>query len=102
SITVKELETIADQPFSEASAPVVLEAPAKRIPGWGLRIKNTVDSLREGPVRSDEPLETIELIPMGAAHLRITCLPVIADRPDARYWNDIPNPDVFMLPRLTR
>ncbi|MCP5110300.1 MAG: hypothetical protein GY953_05650, partial [bacterium] len=44
SITVKELETIADQPFSEASALVVLEAPAKRIPGWGLRIKNTVDS----------------------------------------------------------
>jgi len=53
-------------------------------------------------VKSDEPVETIEMIPMGCAHLRMSVLPVVNGNKDARYWGDIPNPDVFMLDRLDK
>ena len=99
-VTVKVAGNLADQPWCEENAPVVLRVPAKRIPGWEASIKNSVDSVRESPVKSDEPLETIEMIPLGCGHLRMSVLPIVSDRIDARYWNDIPNPDVFMLDRL--
>ena len=101
SIHVK-VGKVAAQPWSELTAPIVLKVPAKRIPGWQASIKNTVDSVREGPVKSDESLETVEMIPMGCAHLRISVLPIVNDNKDARYWQDIPNPDVFMLDRLDK
>jgi len=78
-----------------------LEVPAKKIQEWKATVKNTVDPLREGPVRSNEETEWIEMIPMGAAHLRLTCLPVISEKSNARYWEDIPDPNHFMLERLT-
>ncbi len=100
AIKVETAKKPATQPWSEEDAPVVLKVPAKRIPEWKASIKNTVDSVREGPVKSDAPMETIEMIPMGCAHLRMSVLPVISESKDAREWNDIPNPDVFMLDRL--
>jgi len=102
AIKVKAAEKLASQPWSEKGAPVVLKVPARRIPAWEASIKNTVDSVREGPVKSDEPLEMIEMIPLGCAHLRMSVLPIVNDNKDARYWQDIPNPDVFMLDRLDK
>ena len=66
-----------DQPFRAESVPVKLTARAKRIPSWGLDRRGLVQELIESPVRSDEPEETITLIPMGAARLRISAFPVI-------------------------
>lgn len=100
-IRIKISKTIPEQPWSADDVPIVLEIPAKKIPGWKASVKNTVDPLREGPVRSDEETEWIEMIPMGAAHLRLTCLPVISEENNARYWEDIPDPNHFMLERLT-
>ena len=37
-------------------------------------------------MKSDEPVETVTLIPMGAARLRISSFPVIGQGPDARAW----------------
>ena len=102
SVEVVPAETLADQPWCEPNAPVVLKVPARRIPGWGTRIAHTVDAVREGPVRAEGKPETIEMIPMGCAHLRMTCLPIVSDRPDARRWEDIPNPDEFMYGQLDR
>jgi hypothetical protein len=101
-IKVSMNDEMPDQPWTEENVPLVLSVPAKKIPGWEAAVRNTVDPLREGPIRSDEPIEMIEMIPMGAAHLRMTCLPVISDSKNARYWEDIPDPNVFMLERLTR
>ncbi|MDZ7722244.1 MAG: glycoside hydrolase family 127 protein [candidate division KSB1 bacterium] len=93
-------EQIPDQPWDEKSVPVTLKIPARKIPGWKASVKHTVDPLRQGPVHSDEKTEWIDMIPMGAAHLRITCLPVISKKQDARYWQDIPDPNEFMLERI--
>ena len=65
---------IGDYPFSADGAPVHLKMQARRLPGW--KIEN--DSAAPppiSPVRSQEPLETVELIPYGAAKLRVTSFP---------------------------
>lgn len=98
-IHVNKSVNIPIQPWSEENVPISLKVPVKRIPSWTATVKNTVDPLREGPIRSDEGKEFIEMIPMGAARLRITCLPVISDSGNARYWDSIPDPNVFMLER---
>lgn len=96
SIRVEFAKSISTQPWKESDAPVVLHVPAKRIAKWGASIRNTVDAVRESPVRSDSPLETIEMIPMGCSHLRLTVLPLISERKDARYWKAIPDPGKYM------
>ncbi|MCX6997946.1 MAG: glycoside hydrolase family 127 protein [Kiritimatiellaeota bacterium] len=75
-----------NQPFRAEAAPVRLTAHAKRIPGWTLDSKGLVQEVVQSPVRSTEPEETVTLIPMGAARLRITAFPVIGDGPDAKNW----------------
>ena len=101
-ITAEINDKLTYQPWSEENSPIVLKVPARRIKEWKATIQNTVDAVREGPVKSDEPTVTIEMIPMGCAHLRMSVLPVVNDRKDARYWEDIPNPDLFMLDRLDK
>jgi hypothetical protein len=66
--------------------PIELRAKARRIPQWRADDENVVRPLQDGPARSDEPLETITLVPMGAARLRITTFPVIGHGPDAHTW----------------
>lgn len=75
----------ADQPWTLETAPVEITARAKRIPGWKL-VNETADVLRDSPIRSNEPLETVTLVPLGCARLRIGCFPVVRDTPDAREW----------------
>ena len=43
--------------------------------------------VQPGPVKSNEPVEEITLIPMGAARLRISAFPQIGDGPDAHVWD---------------
>jgi hypothetical protein len=91
-IRVTTTDEIAPQPWQESTAPVVLHVPARRIADWKASVDHTVDPVRRGPVRSDEPLETIEMIPLGCAHLRMSVLPLITDRRDARPWSEIRDP----------
>lgn len=69
---------LAGQPFEPAAAPIELRVKARRIPGWKQDALGLVGKLPLSPVRSREPVESITLIPMGAARLRITSFPVIA------------------------
>ncbi|MGA2865709.1 MAG: beta-L-arabinofuranosidase domain-containing protein [Verrucomicrobiota bacterium] len=77
---------LAPNPFTTESAPIELHARAKKIPGWQLDRLGLVGKLQPGPVKSDEPVETVTLIPMGAARLRITAFPVIGQAEDAHEW----------------
>ncbi len=64
-------------PFTLEACPISLTAKAKRIAGWGLDQYGLCGLLMDSPVASDLPLETVELVPMGAARLRISAFPVI-------------------------
>ncbi len=66
-----------DFPFTPESAPMVLKAKGKRIPSWTIDKYGLAGELRNSPVKSGQPVEAIELIPMGAARLRISAFPVI-------------------------
>ncbi len=83
--SVREKKTIADQPWTPEAAPIEIAARAKRIPAWKL-VQETADVLRDSPIRSSEPEETVTLIPLGCARLRMSCLPVIRDAPHAQEW----------------
>jgi len=61
---------------------------ARRIPGWQLDKNGLIRTLRASPVRSTEPLETISLVPMGAARLRISSFPTIAESGEGHDWPD--------------
>ena len=84
---VVERGLTAGQPWTPEHAPLEILAPAKRIPAWTLEPDNeTVQELQESPIRSSAPRETITLIPLGCARLRISCFPVISEESHAREW----------------
>jgi hypothetical protein len=70
---------IDDQPFTLDGTPLELRAQAKRISEWKLNQQGLLDPLPPSPVRSAEPVETVTLVPMGAARLRISAIPVAGD-----------------------
>jgi hypothetical protein len=74
---VRKKGPIARQPFTPESAPIMLEAKGRKIPGWSADSTGLVQTLPHSPVTSTEPEETITLIPMGCARLRISAFPVI-------------------------
>jgi len=88
---VKRTGPLADQPFTVENAPIQLKAKGKRIPGWKME-QGLVGAIQDSPVRSDEPVETITLIPMGCARLRISAFPTIGEGPDAHVWQEPPPP----------
>lgn len=64
-------------PFTPTAVPLVMKAKAGKIASWGLDQYGLCSPLPESPLRSDTPVESMELIPMGAARLRISAFPVL-------------------------
>ncbi|QNI35753.1 beta-L-arabinofuranosidase domain-containing protein [Edaphobacter albus] len=77
------------EPWSPETAPLVIRCRAKRLHVWGQQ-NRTVTELQPSPVAVDAPVETIELIPLGCARLRISCFPVAGDGPGAWKWRSLP------------
>jgi hypothetical protein len=75
-----------DFPFTTEDAPITMTAKANRIPAWDLDRYGLCAVLQDSPALSDEPLETVSLVPMGAARLRISAFPVIGSGPEAHHW----------------
>ena len=75
-----------NQPFATEAAPLQLKTKGRRVAEWTLDPHGLVGEVQPSPVRTTEPAETITLIPMGAARLRIAAFPVVGNGPDARTW----------------
>jgi hypothetical protein len=82
------------QPFTPETAPIQLRARAKKIPAWKQDSLGLVGKLQPSPVKSGEPPETVTLIPMGAARLRISAFPVIGEGEGAHEWTAPKTPPV--------
>ena len=64
-------------PFTPQNVPVMLKAKAKQIPSWKIDQYGLTDTLPSSPVTVAGQVETVELIPMGAARLRVSSFPVV-------------------------
>lgn len=86
-----------DFPFTTESAPITMTVKAKRIPEWQLDRHGLCAVLQDSPVLSDEPVETVSLIPMGAARLRLSAFPVIGSGAGAHRWTEPvkPKPSLY-------
>jgi hypothetical protein len=73
SIAVAETE-IGNHPFSAHDAPVRLRVKARKLNEWRAE-DGVANPVPESPVVSDQPEETITLVPYAAAKLRITAFP---------------------------
>ncbi|MFQ6131345.1 MAG: beta-L-arabinofuranosidase domain-containing protein [Armatimonadota bacterium] len=82
---------LPDQPFTVETAPVEMRARARKIPGWQME-GGLVGRLQMSPAKSTEPIETVTLIPMGCARLRISAFPTVSTAPDAHEWTAPPPP----------
>ncbi len=68
-----------DFPFTLDATPIQMTARARKIPQWTLDRFNLCAPLQSSPALSKEPVESVELIPMGAARLRISAFPTVTD-----------------------
>jgi len=83
---VRHKGPLAEQPFTAKTTPIELRATARKIPAWKMDRTGLVGLLQQSPARSNEPDETITLIPMGASRLRISAFPTATNAPDAHDW----------------
>ena len=64
--------------FTRENAPMNIAVRGRRVPQWVGDSQNVVGLLPQSPVQSQEADETLTLVPMGSARLRITAFPSIA------------------------
>ena len=81
SLRFERLGTVPDVPFSStASPPGRVTAMARRVPQW-VRGKGArgVAAVPRSPLKSDQPLEAIELVPFGSTNVRISVFPTLVE-----------------------
>lgn len=73
SISVHEMEP-SGHVFTARATPVRLSVKARELPDWRAE-DGAANPVPQSPVETDQPVETITLIPYAAAKLRITAFP---------------------------
>ncbi len=75
SIEIKR-NKVSDSNWAPDKAPIELKVKGRKIPEWQLE-NNCAGELPQSPVKSNEPIEELTLIPYGCAKLRITEFPLL-------------------------
>ncbi len=83
---VRKKGPLARQPFTPQAVPIEIRAKARKIDAWQQDPQGLIGKLQSSPVQSDQPIENVSLIPMGAARLRISVFPVIGKGAEAHEW----------------
>lgn len=68
-------QPVTDFPWTQEASPVKLTVPARRVPGWVATPENENPPLPIPPIALAKEAEQVELIPYGAAQLRVTVFP---------------------------
>ncbi len=89
---VRKAGPFPQQRFCHEGTAIELRAKARKIPEWTLDRHGLVAVLQPSPVYTEEPLETVTLIPMGCARLRISAFPIASTSPEAHKWQAPPQP----------
>jgi len=80
----------SDMPFTIENAPIEVKVRARKIPQWRLDENGLVEELQQSPAYSSEAEETIWLVPMGCAQIRISAFPTVStDKEKAYEWKNI-------------
>ncbi|MCK5812473.1 MAG: glycoside hydrolase family 127 protein [Clostridiales bacterium] len=89
-VTINKKSNYKGQPFTFDNAPIEITLKAKKIPNWTLQ-DDTASKIQPSPVYSDQPTEDVTLIPLGCAHLRMACLPIVTDDKKSYHWQKVPS-----------
>ncbi len=73
-------------PFTPDHSPIELTAHGRQIPGWTLDSSKLCGVLQQSPAASDAAVQAVELIPEGAARLRISAFPTVTDDGTGHHW----------------
>lgn len=100
-VQIKQIATkISDMPWTLENAPIVLSAKVRKIPQWTLE-DDMAAELQQSPAYTECEEETVELIPLGCARLRISCLPIASTDPEnSNLWKQSPtHTDLALRPK---
>jgi hypothetical protein len=67
-------QPLSSTPFDVNHPPVTLKVEGKLLPQWSIA-ENSASPVPDSPVDSSHPLQSLTLVPYGAAKLRITAFP---------------------------
>jgi hypothetical protein len=87
-----------DFPFTLDAVPLKISAKVRKIPTWTLDRYGLCAPLQASPAVTTEPVESVELVPMGAARLRISAFPTVtADSQIGHVWQApaLPKPSKY-------
>lgn len=73
-------------PFVAATTPVVATASARMVPAWREDADGVIGVLQPGPARTAEPVVDVDLVPMGAARLRVSSFPRVTPGAAGHVW----------------
>ncbi|MFI1095482.1 RICIN domain-containing protein [Streptomyces sp. NPDC020917] len=75
---------LADNPFTHTGTPFTISAPVRQIAEWQSDSQHVVSPLQAAPALSTAAVQNVDLIPMGAARLRISAFPTAG--PGGHRW----------------
>jgi hypothetical protein len=76
SVEVRTSPLPSGSPFQPSSAPVILIVPGRLVPSWRTNWTGRVaEDPPLSPISSDQPQQTVTLVPFGAQTLRVTAFP---------------------------